>query len=84
MIAVANTGAEHHWLAASRMGQLNYSWCSSSLPFSLNGFNEQYLSRKTDPLQYLLSLKIGADMTSTQTYMANEFSLASCRAICKP
>jgi len=79
---VADHLAQHHWLAASRMGQLNYTWCSSSQPFSLNGFKEMDLLRKTDPLNYLLSVKMGSDMTRTS--IANELSSAYCRSLCKP
>lgn len=82
-VVVANTGVNHHWLAASRMGQAGYSWCTSTLPYSSLGVHDAYPGRSTDPQWYLLSFRIGADMTNPQTHVANELVSNSHKALCK-
>ncbi|CAB3361884.1 Hypothetical predicted protein [Cloeon dipterum] len=75
--------AEHAWLAASRLGVTNYTWCTTSSPFNLfPTITDRFADRAANPGDFLLSVKFDAQPAAVA--LGRESSGSICFTFCMP
>ncbi|XP_059473492.1 uncharacterized protein LOC132195490 [Neocloeon triangulifer] len=77
--------SSHTWTSASRLGSGKYGWCSSDTPFNLSPtIIDKYPERSSIDTIFLLAIRFGVDMNSTNTYLAQEDLTSLALILCKP